>query len=67
MAIKCAGWLLSYIYDCLKKTNQLFSLGVIKSLAMHLISVKTMLNKNTPGEKKSEAKSEVPVSSYSYM
>ena len=26
-----------------------------------------MLNKNTPGEKKSEAKSEAPVSSYSYM
>ena len=43
MAIKCAGWLLSYIYDCQKKTNQLFSLGVIKSLAMYLIlSVKTI-------------------------
>ena len=26
-----------------------------------------MLNKNTPGVKKSEAKSEAPVSSYSYM
>ena len=26
-----------------------------------------MLNKNTPGAKKSEAKSEAPVSSYSYM
>ena len=32
-------------------------------LCMHNI----MLNKNTPGEKKSEAKSEAPVSSYSYM
>ena len=27
----------------------------------------SMLNKNTPGAKKSEAKSEAPVSSYSYM
>ena len=26
-----------------------------------------MLNKNTPGVKKSKAKSEAPVSSYSYM
>ena len=26
-----------------------------------------LINKNTPGEKKSEAKSEAPVSSYSYM
>ena len=32
-----------------------------------LVQVKYMLSKNTPGVKKSEAKSEAPVSSYSYM
>ena len=31
-----------------------------------LVSVNTMLNKNTQGAKKSEAKSEAPDSSYSY-
>ena len=33
---------------------------------MSLFRVFTMLNKNTPGANKSEAKSEAPVSSYSY-
>ena len=53
------------IYHC--DTASLHSSKIFLLIFNAAVFVNTMLNKNTPGAKKSEAKSEAPVSSYSYM